>query len=460
MILRLSVSDLLQCVLLWMLQPILFIVEQSHHIFCNMGLLKCYNPLSSIGASRSLAITCLSLICWHLIIFLDIKIKRTLIFLFKLGQFAMNQNQDLKSCFLVAKSLRELPSLYILLWNPDHGFHEVSTKDTKDGRGSIQDQEEGTELGRYQVRKITSETILGVKHDAFFLNIKNCDDIAKFSRWFLAISFPISTLSLFSFVMHAPHEPQIEPSKEDPVPLRCPVPEPPSPGSSKDADHPSPVSVLEIPFTEEISSGSECFERVSADLQGLRMQLKLLKMESGAYTDEGMLMSSDKDDEIFEDDSFECSYLIDVLIDSGFEDADPDMIIATWHSPDCPLGPGVFDNLEKKYCNETWLRSERRLLFDLINTGLVEIFQWLINPHPWVKLLTRKVGPPEWQKHGLKYEVRDFLENEEKKAREEVTERLLDREMLWLDSGDGIDAIGKEIEKLLIDDLIAEVADM
>ncbi|CAL5420079.1 unnamed protein product [Camellia sinensis] len=255
-------------------------------------------------------------------------------------------------------------------------------------------------------------------------------------------------------------EPQIEPSKEDPVPLQCPVPEPPSPGSSKDADHPSPVSVLEIPFTEEISSGSECFERVSADLQGLRMQLKLLKMESGAYTDEGMLMSSDKDDEIFEDDSFECSYLIDVLIDSGFEDADPDMIIATWHSPDCPLGPGVFDNLEKKYCNETWLRSERRLLFDLINSGLVEIFQWLINPHPWVKLLTRKVGPPEWQKHGLKYEVRDFLENEEKKARDEVTERLLDREMLWLDSGDGIDAIGKEIEKLLIDDLIAEVADM
>lgn len=46
----------------------------------------------------------------------------------------------------------------------------------------------------------------------------------------------------------------------------CHVTEPDSPQSSKEPEQPSPVSVLEPPF-EEVS-GSECFESVSAGLQG------------------------------------------------------------------------------------------------------------------------------------------------------------------------------------------------
>lgn len=50
--------------------------------------------------------------------------------------------------------------------------------------------------------------------------------------------------------------------------MEYPVPEPELSVSSKEADHPSPLSVLEVPFTEDASSGSECFERVSAGLDG------------------------------------------------------------------------------------------------------------------------------------------------------------------------------------------------
>jgi len=47
------------------------------------------------------------------------------------------------------------------------------------------------------------------------------------------------------------------------------VPEPPQPReSSKEGDQPSPVSVLEASFDDDVSSGSECFESVSADLRG------------------------------------------------------------------------------------------------------------------------------------------------------------------------------------------------
>ncbi|KAL6998291.1 hypothetical protein U1Q18_008417 [Sarracenia purpurea var. burkii] len=245
--------------------------------------------------------------------------------------------------------------------------------------------------------------------------------------------------------------PQIGASEEQSVLLQCPVPDqvPPSPESSKE-DHPSPVSVLEVHFTEDVSSGSGCFKIVSADLQELRMQLNLLKMESETLADGSLAVS--EENAIFEDDNWESSYLVDVLINSGFDDPDPDMIAEKWHSSECPVGPWVFDNLEKYYGETTCLRSERRLLFDSINSGLCEILHQSMNPHPRLKLLTR-AGGPEWQEHGVEYELRKLLA-----ADEAITERVLDREMQWLGFEDEVDEIGRELERLLVDDLSAELA--
>ena len=142
------------------------------------------------------------------------------------------------------------------------------------------------------------------------------------------------------------------------------------------------------------------------------MQLKLLKMESRANADGLVLTPSDKDvgqgfvsvsedNEVFNDESWESVYLADVLIDSGYDDADPDTFVSTWYSLDCPLDPRLFDNVEEKYSNETTsLRSERKLLFDRINSGLFEMFQQFVDPLPWVKQPTGKVGLTR-QKHGI-----------------------------------------------------------
>lgn len=54
------------------------------------------------------------------------------------------------------------------------------------------------------------------------------------------------------------------------------VPEPQSRESSKEGDQPSPVSVLEASFDDDVSSSSECFESVSADLQGSQSVLSLI----------------------------------------------------------------------------------------------------------------------------------------------------------------------------------------
>uniref|UniRef100_A0A2N9H8X1 DUF4378 domain-containing protein n=1 Tax=Fagus sylvatica TaxID=28930 RepID=A0A2N9H8X1_FAGSY len=267
-----------------------------------------------------------------------------------------------------------------------------------------------------------------------------------------------------------PQEPSIGQSEEGSVPLLHPSPGRESPVSSKEADQPSPVSVLEAPFTDDLSSCSECFESLNADLHGLRMQLHLLKLESEAYAEGPMLISSDEEGGEGSigfpnekglgktEESWESSYVVDVLIDSGFSDADAnvDIVMATWHSPECPVDPVIFEKLEKKYSSQTsCLRSERRLLFDRINSSLLEIYQQFMDPNAWVRPATR-VG----SKDGLQDRLFVLLGSQEKKSNKDTLGKVLARESQWLDLGDGIDVIGREIERLLIDELVAEVVAM
>ncbi|KAJ8538351.1 hypothetical protein K7X08_014891 [Anisodus acutangulus] len=240
-----------------------------------------------------------------------------------------------------------------------------------------------------------------------------------------------------------------------------PAPEPESSVSSKEADHPSPLSVLEVPFTEDASSGSECFERVSAELNELRMQLKLLKMESDAYAD---VVVSDDEVESFEDNcslrsqSWQSSYTQDVLTDSGLKMTDPDTFITYYHSLECPLSPWIFDNLEKKYTNETSGPGyERRLLFDRINLGLLEILRKYVDPCPWVKPIEGINW--KWQTYGMTNILHQLLRSQEDTANADTPANILE-EMHWLELKDDIDLVGKEIEKLLIEDLIVEVLTM
>ncbi|CAA2961190.1 Hypothetical predicted protein [Olea europaea subsp. europaea] len=244
--------------------------------------------------------------------------------------------------------------------------------------------------------------------------------------------------------------------------------EPDTSESSKNADHHSPVSVLDVPFTEDISSSSESFERVSAELHELRMQLQLLKMESGSYTEVPALISSEEDgaqhslmdseqNQEIGAEVWEASYVLDVLINSGFEESDLDFFRTTWHSPECSLHPELFDNLEKKYSNEqTESRSERRLLFDRINSTIVEVYQLLVDSFPWD--MPKLAGV---DLKGPKQVIRDSLQKlicrQDFQAVGKTPERILDWDMQWFGFKGEIDVIGTEIEKLLIDEMITEV---
>ncbi|KAK9669759.1 hypothetical protein RND81_13G152800 [Saponaria officinalis] len=242
-----------------------------------------------------------------------------------------------------------------------------------------------------------------------------------------------------------------------------------SPASSKESEQPSPVSVLEAPFVEEVSSGSECFERVSAELHGLRMQLQLLKQESEhseAYDEGFIVISSDEcEEESTElnygkglhsfDVSWESSYLLDVLTYSGLDEIDGDVFLETWHSPNCPISPWVFNNLEKKYSEwKPCLRSERKLLFDRINAEIIHVFSQHVDVGSWLNPL--KNVSSQWWKDGLKTELQYLLKNHEKVAVGNMTDATILGEMQWFKLGDHLHVLVRDIEGLLIDELAAE----
>lgn len=201
------------------------------------------------------------------------------------------------------------------------------------------------------------------------------------------------------------------------------------------------------------------------------MQLRLLKSESEEYVDGPMLISSDEDrgeasSGISEDnalcrteDSWESSYITDVLSVSGIDGAQPNTGLEVWHSLECPMSLSVFDELEKRYSDWTICsRSERRLLFDRINSGIVKIHEQSMNAQPWVSPATKNISSKLFE-NGLQYGLYRVL-GSQGKVKDDAQGKVLVRETQWLELRDDIDVIGREVEILILDDLVAEIADM
>ncbi|GAB4836527.1 hypothetical protein Ancab_001439 [Ancistrocladus abbreviatus] len=228
----------------------------------------------------------------------------------------------------------------------------------------------------------------------------------------------------------------------------------------------SPDSVLE---SIEISPDAEDNERT-----GLKMKLKLFRADSLEMDSKGLGIMVSGDEET-EEVSFgssrenekkmricnipksqDFSYLVDVLVESGFDVRNlKDTEIQ--QSLEFAIDPSVFDVLEEKYGKQTsWKRSERRLLFDRINLGLAEILQ----SFKGIGIESRSVAKrfvclqhPEL----IADELWSWLVNQEKEARRESSDKVIDRELKWLELGEDISAIVREIEKLLIDELVEEI---
>ncbi|KAG5557335.1 hypothetical protein RHGRI_007553 [Rhododendron griersonianum] len=255
---------------------------------------------------------------------------------------------------------------------------------------------------------------------------------------------------------------------------RCPALVEEFPMSSWEGYSPSPNSVLEPPFSEEISSDSDTFQVAGANLQDLRVQLQLLKSESEETNSEGhgMALSSDEEsgDGIVDfskesrelmglftaEESRDFSYVVDLLDESGFHGGDTHIGFEWWYSPGFPVNLSVFEILEKKYNYQTsWDISERRLLFDCVNLGLKEILQPCMDVLTWEKDLRKKLN---LSREVIEEELWMFLVRWRKEVGKELSEKSLGTEIRWFELREDIDFIVGEIERFLFDELAAELA--
>ncbi|KAG8098771.1 hypothetical protein GUJ93_ZPchr0013g35085 [Zizania palustris] len=235
-------------------------------------------------------------------------------------------------------------------------------------------------------------------------------------------------------------------------------------------EQPSPVSVLEIP-TEDCSA-----KTIKLDLRsGLQID-KCPSVDSAAEVD-GIGISDDyvfsgvdvsPNDEViqlvedifeeFEDEEErEFSYLLDILIVSGIHCTAEDQLYKVCQSLDCPAGYDVFEKLEKKYMKlSQWSRSDRKLIFDMVNIILSEILAPCLDMHPWVK--TARKTAPVWGSEGLLEKVSQMLvqrREEPALSKTKPEKRAFDRK--WPELADCIDKVGRDVENLIKDDLLEEL---
>jgi len=227
--------------------------------------------------------------------------------------------------------------------------------------------------------------------------------------------------------------------------------------SLEEFEQPSPVSILEPP-TDEDGCSSGFFKSDLQDMPNVEKQMDHCRLRD----EPEVSMPSDDDNdssyqslEAFQVEDRDFSYLLDILICSGMIVADWQLLCKSWHSPGFPVGPQVFERLERKYSKITsWSKPERRLLFDLANSVLSDVLAPCTNIHPWVDSIRR--CRPIWGPEGPVEKVWQMIARQQQElAIGHPDGKVLDPN--WLEVGDDTYMVGKQISMLLYGDLLGEV---
>lgn len=200
-------------------------------------------------------------------------------------------------------------------------------------------------------------------------------------------------------------------------------------------------------------------------LLDVRKQLSLLSRESKTIFDAPMHIETDfagegsglaaYDEEIVVSECWESFYITDVLIECGLYEMDTDIFMLSSKGLNHLLGPWVFHNVEKKYCDEISApKYERMLLFDRVRSAVLEISQSRMSP--WVKPVTTELGL-KWPNCELRNELHKLLEIQDAEVKEVVSGKVIDKVTFWGDLRNSVDMIGTKIEWLLTNDLLMEL---
>lgn len=157
------------------------------------------------------------------------------------------------------------------------------------------------------------------------------------------------------------------------------------------------------------------------------------------------------------EESRDFSYVVDVLTEAGISNASLYTDFCTWHSPQYPISLSIFENLEMKFGKQpSWKRSDRRLLFDRINSALLEILEPCMCIPTWEKPVSRRLNA-ESNHDMIEEELWELLLLQEKEAKKESADKMLVGEMNWIELRYDIEDIVGEIVSFLIEELALEI---
>lgn len=159
-------------------------------------------------------------------------------------------------------------------------------------------------------------------------------------------------------------------------------------------------------------------------------------------------------------ESRDFSYVVEVLTEAGICNKSLFTDFSAWHSAECPISPCVFEILEKKFGEQQlWKRCERKLLFDRINLGLLEILQPYMYIPMWEKPMSRRLNA-EPSQNMIEEEMWGLLVAQDKKASKELVDNMLGGEIRWIELVEDVEDIIREIVKLLIEELANEIVSL
>ncbi|CAL4910629.1 unnamed protein product [Urochloa decumbens] len=200
------------------------------------------------------------------------------------------------------------------------------------------------------------------------------------------------------------------------------------------------------------------FKSINVGIQELRAQLKILKMEGqedicGDYSD--MLATEECDN--MNISTYQETTEEQLPIFKNEEDRDlcyvQDMLASVCDLPDYPegwqVGSDVFLCLENKYSKLLlWSKSDRKLLFDLVNSILADMTTPDNNLHSkimmkcWPEIDRQKLAENVWQMVQKQSNYEDFA--------------LEDAQPLPLDHRSELEVIGMKIARMIHDDIIKD----
>lgn len=157
------------------------------------------------------------------------------------------------------------------------------------------------------------------------------------------------------------------------------------------------------------------------------------------------------------EESRDFSYVVEVLTEAGISNASLFRDFSTWHSAECPISPSIFNTLEKKFGEQQlWKRSERRLLFDRINLGLLDILHPYLYIPVWEMPVSRRLNT-ELRPDMIEDEMWELLVSQEKKAGKESIDDMLGGEIRWIELGEDVEGFVREVVKVLIEELVDDI---